>query len=70
MILRFDDTNPTNEKDEFVENIIRDLKTLEINPDRITFTSDYFEQCEALMRHLIELGLAYADDTPADLMKE
>lgn len=70
MILRFDDTNPTNEKDEFVENIIRDLKTLEINPDRVTFTSDYFEQCEALMRQLIELGLAYADDTPADLMKE
>lgn len=43
MILRFDDTNPTNEKDEFVENIIRDLKTLEITPDRVTFTSDYFD---------------------------
>jgi glutamyl/glutaminyl-tRNA synthetase len=45
MILRFDDTNPTNEKEEFVENIQRDLKTLNIIPDRVTFTSDYFELC-------------------------
>jgi glutamyl-tRNA synthetase len=33
MILRFDDTNPVNEKIEFVENIIKDLKTLDIIPD-------------------------------------
>jgi glutamyl-tRNA synthetase len=44
MILRFDDTNPTAEKIEFVENIIADLKTLHIVPDRVTFSSDYFEQ--------------------------
>jgi glutamyl-tRNA synthetase len=43
MILRFDDTNPMNEKLEFVENITRDLKTLEIHPDLITHTSDYFD---------------------------
>lgn len=43
MILRFDDTNPMNEKIEFVDNIIRDLKTLEIIPDRVTHTSDYFD---------------------------
>jgi len=42
MILRFDDTNPMNEKIEFVENIQRDLKTLDINPDQVTHTSDYF----------------------------
>lgn len=42
MILRFDDTNPLNEKIEFVENIIRDLKTLDIKPDIVTHTSDYF----------------------------
>ena len=34
MILRFDDTNPTAEKIEFVDNIMADLKTLEIIPDR------------------------------------
>lgn len=44
MILRFDDTNPQNEKLEFQENILRDLKTLEIYPDRCTFSSDYFEE--------------------------
>tara|TARA_B110001450_G_C17252303_1_gene332043 strand:+ start:121 stop:456 length:336 start_codon:yes stop_codon:yes gene_type:complete len=42
MVLRFDDTNPLNEKLEFVENIIRDLKTLDIIPDQVTHTSDYF----------------------------
>lgn len=69
MILRFDDTNPMNEKLEFVENIIRDLKTLEIVPDRVTNTSDYFDVHVEYMEKLIGLGLAYADDTPADLMK-
>lgn len=49
MILRFDDTNPTNEKLEFVDNIIRDLHTLEIKPDRVTFTSDYFDQTKEYM---------------------
>ena len=43
MILRFDDTNPVTEKEEFVENIIKDLETLEIRPWKITYTSDYFE---------------------------
>jgi len=43
MILRFDDTNPTNEKEEFVENIIKDLATMKIVPDKITHTSDYFD---------------------------
>ena len=69
MILRFDDTNPMNEKIEFVDNIIRDLSTLEIKPDRVTYTSDYFDQTRDYMEKLIRLGLAYADDTPADQMK-
>jgi len=66
MILRFDDTNPMNEKIEFVDNIIRDLKTMEIHPDRITHTSDYFDELKVQMENLIKLGLAYADDTPSD----
>src|SRR5437762_719860 len=70
MILRFDDTNPMNEKIEFVENIIRDLKTMKITPDKITYTSDYFDVLKEYMEKLIELGLAYADDTAAELMKE
>ena len=54
MILRFDDTNPMNEKMEFVENIIRDLKTLEIHPDRVTHTSDYFDNIKNYMEELIK----------------
>jgi glutamyl-tRNA synthetase len=69
MILRFDDTNPMNEKIEFVDNIIRDLDTLEIKPDRITFTSDYFEKTRECMEQMIKLGFAYADDTPGEEMK-
>lgn len=63
MILRFDDTNPMNEKVEFVENINRDLKTLGIKPDLVTFTSDYFDELQKQIKRLIELGFAYADDT-------
>jgi glutamyl-tRNA synthetase len=69
MILRFDDTNPINEKGEFVENIIRDLKRLDIVPDRVTHTSDSFEVIEKACRKLIADGNAYADDTPAEQMK-
>lgn len=70
MVLRFDDTNPMNEKIEFVENINRDLKTLEIVPDRVTHTSDYFDTTKEYMDKLIQLGFAYADDTPAEEMKK
>ena len=70
MILRFDDTNPMNEKLEFQENIIRDLKTLGITPDQVTFSSDNFEMLENYMRQLISDGKAYADNTPAEEMKE
>lgn len=42
MILRFDDTNPAKEKQEFVDNIKKDIETLGVHPDRVTFTSDYF----------------------------
>ena len=70
MILRFDDTNPMNEKIEFVDNIIRDLATLDIHADRITYTSDYFDQTRDYMEQMIRLGLAYADDTPGEEMKK
>jgi glutamyl-tRNA synthetase len=38
-----------NEKIEFVDNIIRDLATLEIKPDRVTYTSDYFDKTKECM---------------------
>ena len=70
MILRFDDTNPMNEKIEFVENIIRDLKTLDITPDRITHTSDYFPEICEFMKKAIREGNAYADNGSGEEMKD
>lgn len=69
MILRFDDTNPLNEKMEFVENIPRDLKTLGITPDEITYSSDHFDKIADLCRKLIKDGNAYADDTDKETMQ-
>ena len=69
MILRFDDTNPMNEKIEFVDNIIRDLKTLNITPDQVTYSSDHFEMLQNYMKQLIREGKAYADNLPAEEMK-
>ncbi|KAH7960307.1 hypothetical protein HPB49_018598 [Dermacentor silvarum] len=69
LIMRFDDTNPEKEKEDFEKVILDDVKKLEITPDRFTFTSDYFElllqKCEELLRK----GLAYVDDTDAETMK-
>lgn len=69
MILRFDDTNPMAEKIEFVENIMADLKTLHITPDRVTYSSDYFTLIQDYCRKLITDGNAYADNTPSEEMK-
>lgn len=42
--VRFDDTNPTKEKDEYTQNIIKDMQTLGLKYKEITYTSDYFPQ--------------------------
>ncbi len=70
MILRFDDTNPTKEKNEYVEAIIEDLKTLGVQYYKLTYTSDYFIKIFELLRELIQKGLAYVDNTPVDKMRE
>ncbi|MCQ2820026.1 MAG: glutamate--tRNA ligase, partial [archaeon] len=70
MVLRFDDTNPSKESEEFVENIIKDLKCLGIIPDKVTHSSDYFEIFYEHMEKLIKNGDAYCDDTNVDEMRE
>eukprot|EP00898_Chlorokybus_atmophyticus_P001795 jgi/Chlat1/2616/Chrsp178S02500 len=69
LILRFDDTNPSKEKDEFVENILVDLDTLGIKYDDLTYTSDYFEEIQAMAEKLIREGKAYVDDTDVETMR-
>ena len=62
MILRFDDTNPSKENEDFVDNIIKDLNSLGIVPDKITHSSDYFETfyeyMTNLMKHQISVMLS------------
>lgn len=68
--MRFDDTNPTKEKNEFVESILEDVKTLGITYSKLTYTSDYFDQLFELLRGLIQKDLAYCDNTPVEQMRE
>lgn len=70
LIVRFDDTNPSKEKSEFEESILEDLHMLGIHGDRITYSSDYFDQLAEHCRELIRRGKAYADDTPKEVMNE
>lgn len=70
LIIRFDDTNPVKEKDEFVENILKDLNDLGIVGDRLTYTSDYFDQLIQLATQLIQSGVVYADNTPIEVMRQ
>ena len=69
LIVRFDDTNPSKEKEEYQESIVQDLAKLGVRPDLVTFTSDYFEAIAAYANRLIADGLAFMDDTPQEQMK-
>ena len=69
--MRFDDTNPTKEKSEFVESIKADVKWLGADyEDRLFFASDYFEQMYEGALKLIRKGKAYVSDLSADEMRE
>ncbi len=69
--LRFDDTNPTKEKTEFVESIIADVKWLGGDfEDRLFFASDYFEQMYEAAVKLIKKGKAYVCELTADQIRE
>ena len=69
--LRFDDTNPTKEKSEFVNSIIEDVKWIGADfEDRIFFASDYFEQMYEGAIKLINKGKAYVCDLTADEIRE
>ncbi|PIA54692.1 hypothetical protein AQUCO_00900927v1 [Aquilegia coerulea] len=69
LIIRFDDTNPTKESNEFVDNLLKDIETLGIKYDAVTHTSDYFPQLMEMAESLIIKGKAYVDDTPREEMQ-
>lgn len=69
--LRFDDTNPTKEKTEFVDSIVADVKWLGADfGDTIYFASDYFDQMYEAAVKLIKKGKAYVCDLSADEIRE
>ena len=69
--MRFDDTNPTKEKTEFVESIKADIKWLGADwGDHLYFASDYFDQMYEYAIKLIKKGKAYVCDLTADQIRE
>ena len=69
--LRFDDTNPVKEEEEYVESIIEDVKWLGFDwEDRLYFASDYFQQLYDYAVQLINAGKAYVDDQSADSIRD
>ncbi|MBS7183717.1 MAG: glutamine--tRNA ligase, partial [Eubacterium sp.] len=69
--MRFDDTNPTKEKEEFVDSILNDIKWLGADwEDRLYFASNYFEQMYEAAVKLIKKGKAYVCDLSPEEIRE
>lgn len=69
--MRFDDTNPTKEKTEFVDSILEDIRWLGADwEDRLFFASDYFDQMYEAAVKLIKKGKAYVCDLTADEIRQ
>ncbi|MCB8985084.1 MAG: glutamine--tRNA ligase/YqeY domain fusion protein [Ardenticatenaceae bacterium] len=69
--LRFDDTNPLKEEQEFIDSITEDVRWLGADwEDRLFFASDYFEQLYQWAIQLIKDGKAYVDDLTAEEIRE
>ena len=68
--LRYDDTNPTKEDEEFADAIQEDIAWLGFHWDNVFYGSDYFDQCYELAVKLIKKGVAYVCDLSKDEMRE
>ena len=69
--LRFDDTNPATEEQEYIDAIERDVRWLGFDwGEHLYHASDYFEQLYAWAVHLIETGLAYVDDLTGEEIRQ
>ena len=68
--LRLDDTNPTKEDVEYVDAIKEDINWLGFQWDNVYFASDYFDFIYDCALKLIDLGLAYVDESDADTIRE
>jgi len=68
--LRFDDTNPEKEEQEYVDSIQKDIRWLGFDWERLCFASDYFDQLYEWALKLIRDGKAYVDDLTADEIRQ
>jgi glutaminyl-tRNA synthetase len=69
--LRFDDTNPTKEEQEYVDSILDSVRWLGFDwGDRLYYASDYFDQMHDYAVQLIKAGAAYVDDLSADKIRD
>ena len=68
--LRFDDTNPEKEEQEYVDSIMKDVRWLGFDWERLCYTSDYFPQLYTWAIKLIQDGKAYVDDLSADEIRQ
>ena len=68
--LRFDDTNPTKENTEYVENIMNDITWLGFNWGNVYYASDYFDKLWEFAIWLIEKGMAYVDEQTSEQIAE
>jgi glutaminyl-tRNA synthetase len=69
--LRFDDTNPIKEEQEYIDSIIRDIRWLGFDwEDRLYYASDYFEQMYEYAVQLIKAGKAYVDELSAEEIRD
>ncbi len=68
--LRFDDTNPSKENNEYVENILNDIHWLGFQWGNVYYASDYFQQLWDFAVWLIEKGLAYVDEQTSEQIAE
>jgi len=68
--LRFDDTNPSKEEQEYVDSIQEDVRWLGFEWDRLCYASDYFDQLYTWAVELIKAGKAYVDDQSAEEIRQ
>ncbi|RNA61860.1 glutamine--tRNA ligase/YqeY domain fusion protein [Chryseobacterium nematophagum] len=68
--LRFDDTNPEKEEQEFVDSIKKDVEWLGFKWDKVLYASDYFQQLYDWAVQLIKEGKAYVDEQPSEVITE
>lgn len=68
--LRFDDTNPSKENDEYVQSIMEDVRWLGFEWNNLHYASDYFDQLYAWAVELIKAGKAFVCDLSGDQMRE